>query len=395
MATQRDNPYGAFNFIVALGGDQGDGDEGTIVGGFSDVERPRRRRQLLRVPQRQREVQHRPQGAEHAQARRRHAQARARSARPTCSTWLKTVRDGGHDPRNVTITLLDEARNPVAIWKLRNAQPKKWIGPTLAAKGGGEVAMEELHLVPRRHRVRVMTAPVTGVLGAPGVTGRPDPPVRALTGVRWTCARSPASRRAARPRTGGRRCAGRGSRGWLAGRSARSIAVPVTAGTSTFAFGALRGPGPPAVRGGRLLRPGRRARLRRADRPRLRLGRRRRRPSQRPARPAGHHRRRPGRAVRPQRGQVGEPGAGSAVLRRAAGDGARGHRQRAGGNPGPGRPGRLGWSGSGCRATCCSCGSSTGSRTARTRPGRDCAGTCCWTCRWRPRRPASTWSPAS
>ena len=30
---------------------------------------------------------------------------------------------------------------------LKNAQPKKWAGPTLAAKGGGEVAMEELHLV--------------------------------------------------------------------------------------------------------------------------------------------------------------------------------------------------------------------------------------------------------
>ena len=37
MATQRDNPYGAFNYLVALGGDQGDGSEGTIVGGFSDV----------------------------------------------------------------------------------------------------------------------------------------------------------------------------------------------------------------------------------------------------------------------------------------------------------------------------------------------------------------------
>ena len=61
--------------------------------------------------------------------------------------WLKGVRDGTADPRQVTITLLDEARQPVATWTLRNAQPKKWIGPTLAAKGGGEVAMEELHLV--------------------------------------------------------------------------------------------------------------------------------------------------------------------------------------------------------------------------------------------------------
>ena len=32
-------------------------------------------------------------------------------------------------------------------WVLSSAQPKKWVGPTLAGKGGGEVAMEELHLV--------------------------------------------------------------------------------------------------------------------------------------------------------------------------------------------------------------------------------------------------------
>src|SRR5688572_16048157 len=37
MPTFRENPYGAFNFIVALGGTQGDGGEGSIIGGFSDV----------------------------------------------------------------------------------------------------------------------------------------------------------------------------------------------------------------------------------------------------------------------------------------------------------------------------------------------------------------------
>jgi len=57
------------------------------------------------------------------------------------------VRDGVIDRRNVSITLLDEARNAVATFTLRNAQPKKWSGPTLAAKGGADVSMEELHLV--------------------------------------------------------------------------------------------------------------------------------------------------------------------------------------------------------------------------------------------------------
>ena len=46
----------------------------------------------------------------------------------------------------MTISLLDEARNAVATWKLLFAQPKKWTGPTLAAKGGTDVAMEELVL---------------------------------------------------------------------------------------------------------------------------------------------------------------------------------------------------------------------------------------------------------
>ena len=37
MPTFRDNPYSAVNFLVALGGAQGDGSEGSIIGGFSDV----------------------------------------------------------------------------------------------------------------------------------------------------------------------------------------------------------------------------------------------------------------------------------------------------------------------------------------------------------------------
>jgi phage tail-like protein len=64
--------------------------------------------------------------------------------------WLKATREGDVEPRTVTITLLDEARKEVCSWVLNAAQPKKWVGPTLAAKGGGEVAMEELHLVAER-----------------------------------------------------------------------------------------------------------------------------------------------------------------------------------------------------------------------------------------------------
>jgi phage tail-like protein len=146
MPTFRENPYGAFNFIVALGGTQGDGAEGSIIGGFSDVS---------------------GLGTDVSYSDYRNGNERFNTVRKIPNThkpddvtlkrgvvgstdlweWLKGVRDGTADPRNVTIFLLDEARNPVITWSLRNAQPKKWTGPTLAAKGGGEVAMEELSLV--------------------------------------------------------------------------------------------------------------------------------------------------------------------------------------------------------------------------------------------------------
>lgn len=147
MAVLREQtPYGAFNFIVALGGDQGSGDEGQIVGGFSDVS---------------------GLGVDVSYSEYRNGNERVNTTRKVPNThklddvtlkrglvgsvdlfnWLKTVRDGTADPRDISITLMDEARQPVATWRLHRAQPKKWVGPTLAAKGGGEVAMEELHLV--------------------------------------------------------------------------------------------------------------------------------------------------------------------------------------------------------------------------------------------------------
>jgi len=146
MPVFRSNPYGAFNYLISLGGTQGDGGEGTIIGGFSDVS---------------------GLGMDVNYSEYRSGNERFNTTRKVPNThklddvtlkrglvgsddlfaWLKGVRDGTADPRQITITLLDEARQPVATWALRNAQPKKWMGPTLAAKGGGEVAMEELHFV--------------------------------------------------------------------------------------------------------------------------------------------------------------------------------------------------------------------------------------------------------
>jgi phage tail-like protein len=141
MATQRNNPYGAFNFLVSLG----DGDEASVIAGFSDVSGI---------------------GTEINYSEYRNGNDVVNTVRKLANTfkqedvalkrgligsadlfkWVKDVREGADGRRSVTITVLDEARKPVASFKLTNAQPKKWVGPTLAAKGGGEVAMEELHL---------------------------------------------------------------------------------------------------------------------------------------------------------------------------------------------------------------------------------------------------------
>lgn len=143
MATKRDNPYGAFNFRVEFGDVAGGG---PIDAGFSDVS---------------------GLGNEVNYSEYRNGTDKFNTVRKVPNTykldevtlkrglvgsadiftWIKAVREGQYQPRTVTIVMLDEARNEVLNVVLKNAQPKKWVGPTLAAKGGGEVALEELHLV--------------------------------------------------------------------------------------------------------------------------------------------------------------------------------------------------------------------------------------------------------
>ncbi|GAB4280644.1 MAG: hypothetical protein Kow0092_36270 [Deferrisomatales bacterium] len=62
--------------------------------------------------------------------------------------WIQIVRTKGVEgQRDVSITLMDESgQNAVQKWVLRGVVPSKYTGPTLAAKGGTDVAMEELVL---------------------------------------------------------------------------------------------------------------------------------------------------------------------------------------------------------------------------------------------------------
>jgi len=59
--------------------------------------------------------------------------------------WRKKVIDGKTQRLPGTITLLDEARKPVLVWKFYEGWPSKWAGPAFNAKNN-EIAIEEMDI---------------------------------------------------------------------------------------------------------------------------------------------------------------------------------------------------------------------------------------------------------
>jgi phage tail-like protein len=136
----RDTPYGAYNFIVELN-DGSPSDR--AIGGFSDVSGIGTEITLMEYRQ----------GNEKENRVRKipglHKAADVTLKRGIMGTrnfydWINLTRRDPALTRNVSITLNDEQGNPVLRWNLINARPMKWTGPTLAGKGGSDVAMEEL-----------------------------------------------------------------------------------------------------------------------------------------------------------------------------------------------------------------------------------------------------------
>jgi phage tail-like protein len=148
----RITPYGAFNFLVNLNGPLG---EDQPLGGFSDVSGLGTEITIAEYRNgndRENHV-HKVPGL--------HKVSDVTLKRGVINSadlwaWItKTRTEGFAARRTVEITLLDEARNAVQHWKLGNAVPMKYTGPTLAGKGGGDVAMEELVLAAESLEVAV------------------------------------------------------------------------------------------------------------------------------------------------------------------------------------------------------------------------------------------------
>lgn len=63
--------------------------------------------------------------------------------------WFDDVARGIIKRRNITIMLLDARRLPAMWWDVKAAFPVKWMGPSLDATRGGEVATEGIELAHR------------------------------------------------------------------------------------------------------------------------------------------------------------------------------------------------------------------------------------------------------
>lgn len=59
--------------------------------------------------------------------------------------WLTTIKLNEVDRRDITISLLNEDHEPIAVWQVQNAWPCKLTGPSLNATTN-EVAVEQIDL---------------------------------------------------------------------------------------------------------------------------------------------------------------------------------------------------------------------------------------------------------
>ncbi len=143
MPTPRETPYSAFNFLVEL-----DGQGQEVKAGFSEVSGLNAEVTI---------AEYRAGNAKVNYASKLPGIHKAGDVtlkrgvigEQNLYDWLEKARNGNlkEAKRNLVIKLQSEDRaSTVVSWKLVSAMPIKWTGPTLTAKGGGDVAIEELVL---------------------------------------------------------------------------------------------------------------------------------------------------------------------------------------------------------------------------------------------------------
>lgn len=136
MAVTRNNPYSGFNFLVEI--------DGLVDAGFSEISGLGHEIAVIEYRE----------GSDRRGAVRKlpglHKVGDVTLKRGLAGSlslfqWLKAVRDGQPERRQVAVILMDEIGQPVMRWQLQNAWPRKLThGPLSAA--GDIVAVEEMVL---------------------------------------------------------------------------------------------------------------------------------------------------------------------------------------------------------------------------------------------------------
>jgi phage tail-like protein len=133
-------PYPAFNFSVSFGGAE-------IFGGFSDVSGITTELTVAEYRAGNDPDNHvrKIQGVHKVSDI---TLKRGLISAESVWNWINDARTKGPDAKKtVVISLYDETHQKVVQkWTAGGVLPLKWTGPTLAGKGGGDVAMEELVL---------------------------------------------------------------------------------------------------------------------------------------------------------------------------------------------------------------------------------------------------------
>ena len=131
----RNDPYGAFNFLVEI--------DGVTAGGFSECSGLSTETDVIEYRE----------GGDRGGVRKlpgltKYSNIVLKRGITTSRdlwNWRRVVINGGIDRRSGRIVLLGEDRNPVANFRFIEGWPSKWEGPKLNAKAN-EVAIETLEI---------------------------------------------------------------------------------------------------------------------------------------------------------------------------------------------------------------------------------------------------------
>ena len=142
MATQRDNPYGSFNFLV----DFSTGDSGSVLAGFQEVSGLNIEVTSADYRNGNSKVNH-PVKVNGVYKVGDVTFKRGVIGSLDLYQWVDEVRKGSTSRQRVVVSLQDESHDgPVMSWVLTNARPIRYTAPSMNAKTGTDVAIEELVL---------------------------------------------------------------------------------------------------------------------------------------------------------------------------------------------------------------------------------------------------------